>query len=181
MRHGKIASKVLNLVLAWCVKGHAVRDHFEGENSNSKEKFSRQMTKMVLRIPRAIDCWAKRIQFDLTWKGCGSSFCAWKMRIRQQNMRTSAARPHASSEQEFVLLFFFLLCLFLLVFPWWKVNIRRISNREQNKHKYVRYLPSPLASLLVSLRSDDGEILRRQTWSRGFGVRSPSQWREKYH
>ena len=32
---------------------------------------------------------------------------------------------------------------------------------------------------IVSLRSDDGEILRRQTWSRVFGVRSPSQWREK--
>ena len=30
-------------------------------------------------------------------------------------------------------------------------------------------------TLLVSLRSDDGEILRRQTWSRGLGVRSPSQ------
>ena len=33
--------------------------------------------------------------------------------------------------------------------------------------------------IIVSLRSDDGEILRRQTWSRGLGVRSPSQWREK--
>ena len=33
--------------------------------------------------------------------------------------------------------------------------------------------------ILVSLGSDDGEILRRQTWSRVFGVRSPSQWGEK--
>ena len=37
----------------------------------------------------------------------------------------------------------------------------------------------PPPEMLVSLRSDDGEILRRQTWSRGLGVRSPSQWREK--
>ena len=37
----------------------------------------------------------------------------------------------------------------------------------------------PLLVIIVSLRSDDGEILRRQTWSRGLGVRSPSQWREK--
>ena len=28
---------------------------------------------------------------------------------------------------------------------------------------------------IVSLRFDDGEILRRQTWSRELGVRSPSQ------
>ena len=33
--------------------------------------------------------------------------------------------------------------------------------------------------IIVSFRSDDGEILRRQTWSRGLGVRSPWQWREK--
>ena len=36
----------------------------------------------------------------------------------------------------------------------------------------------PLLVIIVSLRSDDGEILRWQTWSRGLGVRSPSQWRE---
>ena len=33
--------------------------------------------------------------------------------------------------------------------------------------------------IIVSFRSDDGEILQRQTWSRGLGVRSPWQWREK--
>ena len=33
--------------------------------------------------------------------------------------------------------------------------------------------------LLRSLRSDDGERVRRQTWSRRGGERSPLQWREK--
>ena len=36
-----------------------------------------------------------------------------------------------------------------------------------------------LPNTLVSLRSDNGEILRQQTWSRGLGVRLPSQWHEK--
>ena len=39
--------------------------------------------------------------------------------------------------------------------------------------------PSVVSDLLLgSLRSDDGVRLRRQTWSRGSGERSPSQWRE---
>ena len=43
----------------------------------------------------------------------------------------------------------------------------------------ARILLALSSYILVSLRSDDGEILRRQTWSRVFGVRSPSQWGEK--
>ena len=37
----------------------------------------------------------------------------------------------------------------------------------------------PPRTRLRSLRSDDGERVRRQTWSRRGGERSPLQWREK--
>ena len=72
----------------------------------------------------------------------------------------------------------------------WQTFLRakRPTTKSEEKRMFLQANYYGLFSLfprkaltLVSLRSDNGEILRRQTWSRGLGVRSLSQWREKQH
>ena len=61
-----------------------------------------------------------------------------------------------------------------------KIRRRRVSTTADLVEGGWGEVAVAMAGKLGTLRSDDGECLRRQTWSRGDGERSPLQWRENY-